>query len=41
LTEQMSGQETRLESLETKTAKLFEGMDRFIQGLEANGHTPG
>jgi chromosome segregation ATPase len=36
--EQMQGQEARLASLETKTTQFFERMDRFIQGLEGNGH---
>ena len=38
--EQMQGQEARLASLETKATQLFERMDRFIQGLEGNGHKP-
>jgi chromosome segregation ATPase len=37
---QMQGQEARLASLETKATQLFERMDRFIQGLEGNGHKP-
>jgi chromosome segregation ATPase len=40
LVERMQGQEARLASLETKTTQLFERMDRFIQGLEGNGHKP-
>ena len=40
LTEQMQGQEARLTSLETKTTQFLERMDRFIQGLEGNGHKP-
>jgi hypothetical protein len=32
--------QARLASLETKTTQLFERMDRFIQGLEGNGHKP-
>ena len=36
----MQGHEARLGSLETKTTQLFERMDRFIQGLEGNGHKP-
>ena len=32
--------EARLASLETKTTQLFERMDRFIRGLEGNGHKP-
>ena len=30
--------QARLASLETKATQLFERMDRFIQGLEGNGH---
>ncbi len=37
---QMQGHEARLASLETKATQLFERMDRFIQGLEGNGHKP-
>ena len=40
LAEQMQGQEARLGSLEMKTTQLFERLDRFIQGLEGNGHKP-
>jgi len=40
LGEQMQGHEARLASLETKATQLFERMDRFIQGLEGNGHKP-
>ena len=40
LAEQMQGHEARLASLETKATQLFERMDRFIQGLEGNGHKP-
>ena len=40
LTELMQGHEARLASLETKTTQLFDRMDRFIQGLEGNGHKP-
>jgi chromosome segregation ATPase len=40
LAEQMQGHEARLASLETKTTQFFERMDRFIQGLEGNGHKP-
>jgi len=40
LAEQTQGHEARLASLETKTAQFFERMDRFIQGLEGNGHEP-
>jgi chromosome segregation ATPase len=40
LVERMQGQEARLASLETKTTQLFERMDRFIRGLEGNGHKP-
>jgi len=40
LAEQMQGHEARLASLETKTTQLFERLDRFIQGLEGNGHKP-
>src|SRR5208282_2290892 len=32
--------QARLASLETKTTQFFERMDRFIQGLEGNGHKP-
>jgi chromosome segregation ATPase len=32
--------QTRLASLETKTTQFFERMDRFIKGLEGNGHKP-
>lgn len=38
LAEKMQGHEARLSSLETKSAQLFERMDRFIQGLEGDGH---
>ena len=38
IVERMDGQETRLQSLEAKTTALFDRMDRFIQGLEGNGH---
>jgi chromosome segregation ATPase len=38
LAEQMQGHEARLASLETKTTQFLERMDRFIQGLEGNGH---
>ena len=38
IAEQLQGHEARLASLETKTTQLFERMDRFIQGLEGNGH---
>ncbi len=40
LAELTQGHEARLASLETKTTQLFERMDRFIQGLEGNGHKP-
>ncbi len=40
LAEQMLGHEARLAALETKTTQFFERMDRFIQGLEGNGHKP-
>jgi len=40
LAEQRRGREARLASLETKATQLFERMDRFIQGLEGNGHKP-
>ena len=40
LFDRMQGQEARLASLETKTTQLFERLDRFIQGLEGNGHKP-
>ena len=40
LAEQMQGHEARLASLETKTTQFLERMDRFIQGLEGNGHKP-
>jgi chromosome segregation ATPase len=40
LVERMQGQEARLASLETKMTQLFERMDRFIQGLEDDGHKP-
>jgi len=40
LSEQLQDHEARLASLETKTTQLFERMDRFIQGLEGNGHKP-
>jgi chromosome segregation ATPase len=40
LAEQVQGHESRLASLETKATQLFERMDRFIQGLEGNGHKP-
>ncbi len=40
LAAQMQGHEARLASLETKATQLFERMDRFIQGLEGNGHKP-
>ena len=32
--------QARLASLEMKTTQFFERMDRFIQGLEGNGHKP-
>ncbi len=32
--------QARLASLETKSTQFFERMDRFIQGLEGNGHKP-
>lgn len=38
IAEQLQGHEARLASLETKTTQFFERMDRFIQGLEGNGH---
>ena len=38
--DQMQGLEARLTSLETKATQLFERMDRFIQGIEGNGHKP-
>jgi chromosome segregation ATPase len=38
--EQMQDHDARLSSLETKTTQFFERMDRFIQGLEGNGHKP-
>ena len=38
--EQMQGHEARLGSLEMKMTQFFERMDRFIQGLEGNGHKP-
>ncbi|MGA3323530.1 MAG: hypothetical protein ABSF45_03600 [Terriglobia bacterium] len=38
--EQMQGREARLGSLETKMTQFLERMDRFIQGLEGNGHKP-
>jgi len=38
LAEQIQGHEARLGSLETKATQLFDRMDRFIQGLEGNGH---
>jgi chromosome segregation ATPase len=38
LAEQMHGHETRLGSLETKMTQFLDRMDRFIQGLEGNGH---
>ena len=40
LVERMNGHETRLQSLELKMTQLFERMDRFIQGIEGNGHKP-
>ena len=36
--ERMQGHEARLGSLETKMTQFLERMDRFIQGLEGNGH---
>ena len=38
IAEQLQGHEARLASLETKTTQFFERMDRFIQGLEGDGH---
>ncbi|MGH9354667.1 MAG: hypothetical protein ACRD10_00880 [Terriglobia bacterium] len=38
LIERMDGQETRRQSLESNMSKFFERMDRFVQGLEGNGH---
>ncbi|MGH9357354.1 MAG: hypothetical protein ACRD10_14605 [Terriglobia bacterium] len=38
LVERMGGQETRLQSLESNMSKLFDRIDRFVQGLEGNGH---
>jgi hypothetical protein len=32
--------QARLASLETKSTQFFERMDRFIKGLEGNGHKP-
>ena len=40
LVERMEGHEVRLASLESKATKLFDRMDRFIQGLEGNGRKP-
>ena len=40
LAEQMRGHEARLTSLETKATQFFEGLDRYIRGLEGNGHKP-
>jgi len=40
IAEQMQGQEARLTSMETQAKQLFERMDRFIKGLEGNGHKP-
>jgi len=40
LAEQTQGHEARLASLETKATQLFEHIDRFIRGLEGNGHKP-
>lgn len=40
LVERMDGHEVRLQSLESKMAQFLERMDRFIQGLEGNGHKP-
>ena len=40
LAELTQGHDARLASLETKTTQLFARMDRFIQGLEGNGHKP-
>jgi chromosome segregation ATPase len=36
--ELMQGQQARLASLETKMAQFLERMDRYIQGMEGNGH---
>jgi chromosome segregation ATPase len=36
--EQMQGNEARLGSLETKMTQFLDRMDRFIQGMEGNGH---
>ena len=38
LVERMDGQEMRLQSLESNMSRFFERMDRFVQGLEGNGH---
>lgn len=38
LAERPDGKETRLQSPETKWTQFLERMDRFIQGLEGNGH---
>jgi len=32
------GHETRLQSLESKMTQFLERIDRFIQGLEGDGH---
>ena len=40
IVERAQGQEARLASLETKMTQFLERMDRFIQGLEGNGHRP-
>ena len=38
MADQMQGQDARLASLETMSTQFFERMDRFIRGLEGNGH---
>jgi len=40
IAEQMQGQEARLGSLETKMTQFLERMDRYLQGMEGNGHKP-
>jgi len=40
LAEQMQGQDARLGSLETKMTQFLDRMDRYLQGLEGNGHKP-
>jgi chromosome segregation ATPase len=36
--ELMQGKEARLGALETKMTQFLDRMDRFIQGMEGNGH---